>query len=70
MATHLNGLSWPIALAQARGLGHRLGPTRDWGVMKHAVCQKCHAYAVERTDDGLGVTGTALMDKCDGRPWP
>ena len=67
MTTILNAA---LANAVARSLNHLPGAWRDWGVMKHAVCQKCHAYAVERTDDGLGVTGTALMDKCDGRPWP
>ena len=57
-------LPWPIALAQARALGHRTGPRRDFGVMRLVSCTVCGDYAVERVDDGLGVTGPAVSEPC------
>src|SRR3990167_2725695 len=57
-------LSWPLANAAARGLGHRPGPRWGFGVMSTATCTKCGDYAVERVDDGLGVTGQAVSEPC------
>ena len=57
-------LPWPIALAQARALGHRPGPRRDFGMLHLAECSRCRAAMVENTSDGLGVTGSAINQIC------
>ena len=67
MAVGVTGiLSWPLANAAARGLGHRLGPTREFGVMRSATCTKCGLYAVENVSDGVGVTGPVTVERCEG----
>ena len=60
-------LNAALANAVARSLNHLPGAWRDWGVMKSSTCQRCRAYAVERTDDGLGVTGPMTVEKCGGK---
>ena len=60
-------LSWPLANAAARGLGHLPGPVRDFGLMKSSVCQRCSAVMVERGDDGKGVTGGMVDKACGGK---
>src|SRR3990167_11509825 len=62
-----HALSWPLASAAARGLGHRLGPTRDFGVMRTATCTKCGLYAVENVSDGAGGAGPVTVEKCGGK---
>ena len=59
-----HALSWPLANAAARGLGHRLGPTREFGIMRSTACTRCGLYAVENVSDGLGVTGPAVERAC------
>ena len=67
MAVGVTGiLSWPLVNAAARGLGHRLGPTREFGVMRSATCTKCGLYAVENVSDGVGVTGPVTVERCEG----
>ena len=70
MSKHARGggavLSWPLANAAARGLGHLPGPVRDWGVMRSATCAKCGLYAVENVSDGVGVTGPVTVERCEG----
>ena len=60
-------LSWQLANAVARGLNHRMGPIREFGVMRTATCARCGLYAVENVSDGLGVTGPAVERPCRDR---
>ena len=60
-------LSWPLANAAARGLGHRPGPRRDFGVIQLVSCTVCNAAMVENMSDGRGVTGAATTEKCRGK---
>ena len=62
-----HALSWPLANAAARGLEHRLGPTREFGVMRSATCTRCGLYAVENVSDGAGVTGPVTVEKCEAK---
>ena len=60
-------LPWPIALAQARALGHRPGPRWGFGVMELVSCTACGAAMVERSDDDKGVTGEGCEKPCGGK---
>ena len=60
-------LPWPIALAQARALGHRPGPRRDFGVIQLVSCTVCNAAMVDRSDDARGVTGEGCEKPCKGK---
>ena len=66
--TPVTVLSWPLALAAARALGHRPGPQCDFGVIQLVSCTVCNAAMVERSDDGAGVTGEAIEKPCKGKP--
>jgi len=63
----VNVLSWPLANAAARGLGHLPGAIREFGVMRLVECQRCGMSAIENTGDGRGVTGQLVDKPCGGK---
>ena len=66
-----SGEEWDFSTAGPRPdivPGERVYVTYKGHLIGYApLVRRCRAYAVERTDDGLGVTGPMTVEKCGGK---